>query len=88
MKINWELLQGIGYSIILFCIIIVMTILIISRFTPTNLCDSWCNQNHGTFYIMSDCDGDTIACSGWCEIPPNQTVYCRDIFNNITSMES
>jgi hypothetical protein len=82
-----DLLIQIGISVIVVCILIGVCILILSKFTPSTICESYCNQNNGKFWIASDCDGDTLACSGWCELP-NQTMYCKDIFNNITSMDS
>jgi hypothetical protein len=87
MKINFELLKQIGFTIILIAVLTGVTILILSQLTPSNICYEWCNQHNGQFYIMSDCDGDVLPCSGWCETS-NQTLYCKDILNNITTMES
>lgn len=83
----WNLIIGIALNIIIVCIIIGITILILSQLSPSNLCESYCNNIKGQYYIATDCNGDTLACSGFCVVP-NKTIYCEDILKNITTMES
>ena len=83
---NRDTLIGIGLGIITICIIIGVTLLVLSQFTPSTFCENYCNQLKGKFWIATDCNGSVLACSGFCELS-NKTIYCEDLLKNITNME-
>lgn len=88
MKINFlELFKQLAISIVTICIIGLLVLFILSEFTPATICESYCKQHNGTYWQATDCEGNTTACAGWCEIP-NETISCEKIFANITSLES
>lgn len=82
-----DILIQIGISILICCIIALVTLLILSQFTPSTFCENYCNQLNGKFWMATDCDGSTLACSGFCVLS-NKTIYCEDLLKNITSMQS
>lgn len=87
MNINYELIQGIILSIVVFtcviCFIIAITLMMFSKLTPDSICQDICEQKNGTYNIATDCKRDILACSGFCE-SNNTIIYCEDILNNIT----
>jgi len=95
MKFNFDLLVGIGLFIMMLGVLIFSVIAVISHFTPKNICQSWCEQNKGQF-IFYECQNPPLFSSGtpcselktefYCDLP-NESLSCKDILNNITTME-
>lgn len=86
MKINIsEWMIQIGITVIVLCIIALITLVMLSSLSPSSLCENICHQQNGTYWIMSDCEAnDTWACAGFCVIR-NQTIFCKQILDNITT---
>lgn len=84
MKFNIQILLSIFWFIIVFCIILGITFLIVANISPKGICQSLCDYHNGTFWMTTDCDGDTMACAGFCEYD-NKTIPCNKLLDDINS---